>query len=323
MESVIEKSRIQFGEARTFCFPMLDFNGIPPATLSSGGVSNLTGEYPNGETLVLGNEGYWKIWGISATMCNSTGGGGLADAANISIQIYDVGTGKEFFTIDTQGNQNGTNAVQAAPIEAVAGKWGNPKLFRWPKLFSPGTQLKLKAAHGGASTPTQRSPLYVVIHAQLIKDPAPSLANAQEKMSFKGEPTAFAQQFVLGGAGLAFNAETSLESPLNVKNDLLITGVCVRNSNLLPTAFINSIDPRRQEVELLVNINGTVKNNPFVQPQPCPVALIASQWGARSFPILSYYKVTSPGNLKTKITNRSQSTITTDFTFTYTGLMLV
>ncbi len=146
---------ISFAETRLYPFPVHDFNGQ-----ASG--AQLT---PSGFELQLGTEGYWALFGISGTMCFPGGEGGLFDGSDININIYNITQGTWLF------NQTQDYQIFGSPIEHVAGKWGNPCWFDFPKTYKPGDRLMLYASQFSGATPTDRSPLYVMLHMVLTKEP--------------------------------------------------------------------------------------------------------------------------------------------------------
>src|SRR3990167_982672 len=240
---------IRYNESKTFIFPMFDFNDQATG-------ARLT---PSSRPLQLGSEGFWACYGISATMCNPQDVNlGFADGTDINIQILALNKqkyfGQQYFF--TYANNF---ALNGAPIEHVAGKYGNPYWFNYPIILEPGSRLVLMASQFSGSTPSCRQPLYVALHCILTKEPTPNLtmASYQHQVSdHGGKPYFLSTKFVFSGAAgnnLLRGQSRTIPSPMNVKSDFLLDSITVRSAQQTST-FINTMDPRRWEPEVMFNI---------------------------------------------------------------------
>lgn len=311
---------ISFGETRVFCFPMFDFNGIPSGALSLSGVSNTaaqTGtytEFQQGGTLKMGMEGYWKVWGISGSTFE-TEAGGLASQTNINIQIFET-EGKGWFNLDNQNTERVTAVNLGAPIEAVCGKWGNPKLLKHPRILAPGQEIYLKAAQYSGSKPTGRSPMYVVLFCELMG--GPEMQHPRGLASWIPQHYPFSAIATVINAGASVVKETQLGSP----HDYLITSMMAKSNTFIATGnyFVEN-DPRTNESEMLISVRGSSMQNDFFQGQPPPIALVSGLWGARNIPLPSFYRLKKGDSLIVKIYNNTPTSIQNDLDLTFTGLL--
>ncbi len=301
---------ISFNESKVAAFPVYDFNGQPAS-------SNLTAlQTP----LQLGNEGHWMVMGISATLCTSAST--IADGTNINIQIRDIDENKDFFTY-TQAY-----ALTGAPIEHVAGKYGNPRWFNYPRILKPGTRLVLYASHQANGTPNLRSPMYVCLHLVLTKDPIPNLVLGSFQSQVEdnaGIPFELTTKFVLSGAAannLLPGMTRSQQSPMNRDLDFYLNSITAR-STFLTTAYINTVDPRYAETELLCSFRDSLAQSPFVSPNPVPLSLIAGIAGAREYQPPTFFHVNPNADLVTTLVNKTgATTINTDVELTLQGAVL-
>lgn len=307
---------IRFGESRILSFPMFDFNGQASSTNLTAGTTTLT----------LGTEGWWAIYGISATGCLGADGTSLATGSNMNIQILDVNANKYFFTYASNW------ALTGAPIEHVAGKYGNPHWLGYPMIFAPGTRLLLYASQTSGSTPSTRSPLYVALHAVLTSKPIPGATlGSFQKQTEENSGAAYAMttKMVFSGAAannLLLNQSRTNASPINRDLDFYVNSIVCRNSTIMSTSYQNSVDPRSQEVEILLSVRDSIAQSAFVQPDPIPVCLMAGLFGAREFSPATYFHVNPNADLVTTVVNNrnitGSPTLSTDLEITFQGSML-
>lgn len=305
----MQTPQIHINESRTFIFPVFDFNGV-----ASGAALSAGSQIP----LQLGSEGYWAVYGLSATMCTTADVTGLINGSNINIQILDIQKEKYFFAM---GNNFALNGV---PIEAVAGKYGNPSYFNYPRILAPGSRLLLYASQTSGFTPTTRSPLYVAVHCVLMDKPVENMtmpSQAYDVKNHEGEPFSFNTKFGFSNNNLLVNLSRLVSSPLNAKTTFYIDSVTARSS-LLTTAFINTIDPRQQEPEILLTMRDSIAQSNYGQPDPVPLALMAGIAGCRAFVPPTCFVVNPGANLIASILNNTGSTITSDIDLTFQGTII-
>jgi hypothetical protein len=301
---------IRKGESKIIAFPVFDFNGQAAS-------SNLTA---GSATVTLGAEGWWAVYGISATGCIGPDGS-LASGSDMNIQILDLEKNRYLFTYASNF------ALTGAPIEHVAGKWGNPHFLGYPWIFAPGTRLMLYASHNGQSTPTARSPLYVVLHAVLTDrpvEPATMGSFGRQMMDNQGEPYAMSTKFVFSGAaGNNFlNGQSRTNpSPINRDLDFFINSITARYSGFTQ-AYLNTVDPRVQELELLMNMRDSIAQSAFSQPDLVPISLMTGFTGAREFAPPTLFHVNPNADIVTTLKNGTGATITADVELTFQGSML-
>ncbi len=316
--------KITRGETQIFQFPLFDFQGMPPGYLgpTQATINGNVGTAIGGP-LRLGKEGWWKVWGIMGSRCFSSSGG-LTNGVNLNIQISEVGTENFWFnmTSDTGGGNIGQGAPNlGAAIEAVAGKWGNPRKLNSPRILPPGTELILEAMHYEAFTPTGRSPLYVALMCQLVDGP-----DDVYSPTIQGEPSYLPQVFNFdpqsGGVPLDLNQNRTIETQLGSPHDYLIDSLQSRYPlNADVTNFLNSFDPRRSELEIMIQARASSTERNFYGPAPVLLCLVSGQFGARNFYMPSFFRLKSGQSLITEITNYSLTDLENKLELTFTGLL--
>lgn len=313
--------QITFGETRVYTFPMFDFGNIPPNSLSlTNEIMQPTDKstaFPAGGTLILGDEGWWRILGIVATRTEqSDTSTGLTNGTNVNIQIFDAMTNKPWFQLDVNDERAGiTN--QGAPLEHVAGKWGQPKLLPTAIVCPPSTQLYLKALHTQATAPTASVPMWVSIYAQLQSSPT-----SNENYKPVGEPVVMPFSFNFATTNLARNVTATREVQMDWDSDVLIDKILVRSTDVFSTSFADSWDPRRISPEILLSLKGSTQRNSFFQPTPAPLANLCNQWSARPPIFPTYFRVKKGAAVVASILNQSQSSLVDDLELTVSGLLI-
>lgn len=324
---------LEIGESRVKVFPFFDFKGLKPGFLSAsgntpGGNAGSTLGYQEPGTLKFGPEGWWKVLGMSGSTTNIEEGG-MPNLTNFNIQIHDAKTQEYWFNMDKNTDQEPSRPNLGAAVEAVAGKWGNPKFFRWPRLIAPGTELVLECVHYADVTPTGRSPFFLVLHCQFIGN---SPLN-NPILRRRGDPVFIPQRFDFSGAGAVDKSaagffineatENTIQTQLGSPADVLIDSLQVRFPENVadPTVMINSWDPRQQEYEVLLKVMGSNMDNNFYQSNPALMCLVAGQFGARNFFLPSYFKLKKDAALVTTVINNTQTSFETVMDLTYSGLL--
>ena len=300
---------------------MFDFANIVPNSLSMSGVSmtptDKSTAFQGAGTLILGNEGWWRIWGIMATRTQQADENlGMPDNTNINIQIFNAMTNKEWFNLDINDERTGVHNL-GAPLAHVAGKWGNPKLLPSPIVCAPGQQLYIKCAHSSATTPTASVPLYVALYAQLQSSPT-----AQETYTPRGEPIVIPLKFPFSTTNLVRNNSATLQEQLGWDGDVLISQIMVRSADIFSASFTQSISPLLISSEVMLSLKGSTQRYGFIQPTPLPMACLASQWAARPPIYPTYFRIKKGAALIASILNQSADTLTDDLELTLSGLLV-
>ncbi len=301
---------IRINETRSMVFPVYDFNGQPSAPILRPGLA----------PLVLGTEGNWLIFGASATACPPAAGGGLATGTNINIQIRDVDKNRDFFTYAQDWALNG------APVEHVCGKYGNPHWFNYPFFFKGGTRLMLYASQFSGNQVTDRSPLYVVLHGVLVNNEiaGQTLGSWQKQVSdASGEAYAMTTKFLFSptGQNLAVGQSRTLTAPMSRNVEFFVDSICARSTDMTDQ-YINTVDPRVHEPEILMSIRDSITQSGWNQPDPMPISLFAGISGAREFSPPTHYRVTPNADAVVTLINRTAAALDDDFELTLQGCFL-
>ncbi len=301
---------IRVFESRSMVFPLYDFNGQASLPILRPGVA----------PLVMGTEGNWLIYGASATTCPAAGGGGLATGTNINIQVRDVDQGKDLFTYAQDW------ALIGAPIEHVCGKYGNPHWFNYPFFFKGGTRLMLYASQFSGNAVTDRSPLYVVLHGVLVKNEiaGQTLGSWQKQVSdASGEAYAMTAKFLFNGAAnnLPVGQSRTITAPMARNVEFFVDSICGR-SELLTDQYINTVDPRQNEPEVLMAIRDSVTQSGWNTPDPMPVSLYCGIAGPRELAPPTHYRVTPNADAVITLINRTTAALDDDFELTLQGCFL-
>ncbi len=294
---------------------MFDFNGQASGAVLKPGLT----------TLQLGTEGFWAIYGLSACTCDSDQGG-LNDGTNINIQILDVLKNDYFF------NYSQDYALNGAPLEHVAGKWGNVHWLDYPKIMAPGTRMMLYGSQFSGDPCNGRSPLYVAVHAVLTREPVPnmSMGSGQSQITdASGEPFSFSTKFVFSGGtnSLAVGASRTQSSPLNGRTAFFIDSITLRGNdddNIESLDWIHSVDPRRHEYEIMLGVRDSVAQSSFNQPDMVPLPLMVGLSGSREFVPPTYFEVNPGAEIVTTISNPSSlvGSLDEDMELTFAGSIL-
>ncbi len=316
--------KISRGETQIFQFPFFDFQGMPPGYLgpTQATINGNVGTAIGGP-LRLGKQGWWKVWGLMASRCFSASGG-LTNGVNLNIQISDAVTNEKWFnmTSDTGGGNQGQGAPNlGVAIEAACGKWGNPRKLNSPRILPPGTELILEAAHYEAFQPTGRSPLYVALMCQLLDGP-----DDVYNPTIRGLPAYIPQVFNFdpqnGGVAMDIYGSRTIETQLGSPHDYLIDSLQSRFPlNADPTNFLNSFDPRRSELEIMIQSRASGSERDFYGPGPTLLCLVSGQFGARNFFMPSFFRMKAGQSLITEITNYTPTDLENKLELTYTGLL--
>jgi hypothetical protein len=317
-----EVEGIFFGESRVFAFPFMDLNGLAPNGLSQ--------QASNQVPMQFGNEGHWNLYGLSA-MRGVEAAGGVPNNTPINLQIVRQDTGEEFFR---QSNQN---IPLGAPLEHVAGKAGNPGYMSYAKLMPPGVKLIPYVAQLGAATPTGRTPLYVVAHAALVKNPT--------KQPAPGTDLGLATQFQIGSKEaqqslyrgryvwyhgvfnfsaldtLAINGTRDITVPIALKEYFFCDTILCRmvNAQLGP---VSSLNPLQVEDEILMSLRDTANNAPWFTPNFAPVWTVAGSRAARYYHPPTCFVVRPAGNINLTLKNGPTSAINYRIEFSFGGVMV-
>ncbi len=303
---------LRYGQSVSLVFPAFNFAGQASGPLLTPGTSPLN----------FGTEGYWLCYGVSATLIKPDDEeGSLPNGSDVNIQIFDVLKGENFF------NYSQNYALNGAPIEHVAGKWGNPLFFNYPKVIAPGSRLMLYASQFSGNTPSQDidSLMYVVLHCILTKEPVKNLVMqsfGRQMEDLSGEPFSFSTKFPFTVNPLLSGGQRALSSPMNSTSAFYIDAISVRNADLVPSDWIHSVDPRQQEANFYLSIKDAVSQSSFNQPDPIPLALYSGITGNRAFVPPTFFYNGQSADLITTVTNKTGADLSTNFEITYAGSVL-
>ncbi len=227
-------------------------------------------------------------------------------------------TNDPWFALDQNAERNNQPNL-GAPVELVAGKWGNPKLLKWPKIVPPGHELYLKMVHYGNLTPDVLCPVYVTLIAQLVSSPA-----AVEDRAYRGTPIIIPQRFDFTDTHLDLYQSKVIESQINAKGDLLLDSLCTRHENdsiVDGSEWKNSWDPRQWEQEIMLKLRGSSMQNGFLRGDPIPLSLVSGRFGARKSILPSYFKLKKGDSLIAEVMNQTETDIEEEILLTHFGLL--
>lgn len=315
-----------YGESRAFVYPLMDLNGVAPfaqVTPTEGG-----------SPLQLTNEGdnsWWRIYGHSACYCTPATGG-LASGTLFNMQIKREDTGEDM-TRSARFSPNPVNNVNLGPpLEHVAGKAGNPGFMAYAWDEPAGTRLIPLVSHQNATTPTGRSPLYMVAHASLMKNKKLAAKqqlgskNAQQ-IRYRGQWRYWTGRFDFTTTSLAINGSDALTININTNQYLLIDTLWCRAVQLgeaSPNVWLpnDPFNPCVSEDELLVSLSATNRETPFTTPGYVPLWTLFGQWAARYYHPPTQFIVSPKGSLEINLKNGPTAEIDYALEFTIGGCLI-
>lgn len=291
-------------ESHWFVFPAVDF------------ANKVSGEVFAGLEYKLPEFGDWWVHAIVATRVLTNSSNELATGSNISMNIFDAGQGKNWWT---GGNLDPTPVY---PIQLIAGKGGNPGVFSEAKLVKGGSTLIPYCQQNSGGTPTGESLLYIAVFATLAQASTgnlpvlPSLGGAVSAK--KGEHYKALVRTDFAANNLNPKSSKQFNLTLNRESAMIISALTT-DAPLLADA--QSLDPRYSEANVLINIFDTRTTWKFASPTPLPIALAFGPYAARPSVAPSFFYMAAEQNLAMEIVNNSVSVINTNYNFVLDGYL--
>jgi hypothetical protein len=320
-----------YGESRVFAYPLLDFNNVPPLTPTTPTVGG------DQAALQLTNEGgedgsSWRIFGHSAVMCTPDQNG-LPELTPVNLQIQRQDTQQLWVGSSATNSQPQNNADLGAPLEHLAGKAGMPGFFSYAKSVPYGTRLIPKVAHQAATTPTGRTPLYLVAHAALSRGGAGAQkmqigSRNFQQLKYRGEWIYYTARLPYSAAApLAVNTGASITLPIAVRQYFFIDSLWCRAVKITeeePNIFLpySSSNPQVFEDEILVSLRDTTQRSPFTVPGFVPLWSVFGPWAARYFHPPTCFVVRPNGNLEIDVQNGPTAAVEYNLEFTIGGVLV-
>lgn len=316
---------IFWGESRSFGYPLIDLNGVPPLAPVTPTL--------NAAPLQLTAEGDWQIMAHSAVLCTPADGG-LPDNTPINLQVYRQDNGENMIRLGPQTVASGQSVPLGAPLEHVCGKAGNPGYTPYPWMVPSGARLTPYIAHQAGFTPTGRTPLYLVAHALLDRGSNGAVieigSKAEQERKYAGKLAWFTARLNYSAASpLSINGSDTLIIPINTFQYFFVTNMICRaivpgEEDTDPGVILpnDALNPLVAEDEILVSLKDTSNQSPFTVPGYVPLWAVFGNFISRDFHPPTMLVVRPGGSLEIDLKNGPTAAVEYSLEFTFIGTLV-